>query len=86
LIKVELELVLLHLSNSGWEILLPGIICGAPEKQTATDNVGTARFEKAPRFGIIDSENFPRFWIVPGVVAGNVGLCEFGELVQGEIT
>jgi len=59
-------------SNSGWEILLLGIICGAPEKQTAADNARTARFEKAPRFSIIDSENFPCFWIVPGVVAGNV--------------
>ena len=41
--------------NSGWEILLPGIISAAPEKQTAADNVRTARFKETPGFGIIDS-------------------------------
>jgi len=59
LIRVESELVLLRLGveagNSGWEILLPGIISAAPEKQTAADNVRTARFKETPGFGIIDS-------------------------------
>ena len=36
------------------------------------EETGTARFEETPRFGITDSEHFPRFWIVPGVVAENV--------------
>jgi hypothetical protein len=73
LIREELELVLLRLGvEARNKILLLGIIRGAPEKQTTTDNVGTARFEETPRFSIIDSEQFPRFWIVPGVVAGDV--------------
>jgi hypothetical protein len=50
---------------------LLGINSGVPEKQTAADDMRTARFEKSPRFGVIDSVNFPRFWIVPVVLAGN---------------
>ena len=73
MIREELELVLLRLGvEARNKILLLGVIRGAPEKQTTTDNVGTARFEETPRFGIIDSEHFPRFWIVPGVVAEKV--------------